>query len=80
MDIFWVRGRRGKKTEGPGCRDLSVVQKKSVSAKGSNTSNLLLHLKVHLPQRHLEVKEANSKPSSKDKDYTKTGKASSRQP
>ena len=54
--------------------------KKSVSAKGGNTSNLLSHLKVHLPQRHLEVKKANSKPSGKDKDYAKTGKASSRQP
>ena len=40
--------------------------KKSVSAKGGNTSNLLSHLKVHLPQRHLEVKKANSKPSGKD--------------
>ena len=54
--------------------------KKSVSAKGGNTSNLLSHLKVHLPQRHLEVKKANSKPSGKDKDHAKTGKASSRQP
>ena len=54
--------------------------KKSVSAKSGNTSNLLSHLKVHLPQRHLEVKKANSKPSCKDKDYAKTGKASSRQP
>ena len=52
----------------------------SVSAKGGNTSNLLLHLKVHHPQWHLEVKKANSKPSGKDKDHTKTGKASSRQP
>ena len=40
--------------------------KKSVSAKGGNTSNLLSHLKVHLPQRYLEVKKANSKPSGKD--------------
>ena len=39
--------------------------KKSVSAKGGNTSNLLSHLKVHLPQQHLEVKKANSKPSGK---------------
>ena len=56
--------------------------KKSVSAKGGNTSNLLSHLKVHLPQWHLhvEVKKANSKPSGKDKDHAKTGKASSRQP
>ena len=47
--------------------------KKSVSAKGGNTSNLLSHLKVHLPQRHLhvEVKKANSKPSGKDKDHVK---------
>ena len=77
MDIFWVRGRRGRKTKGPGYRDLSVVQK-SISAKGGNTSNLLSHLKVHHPQRHLEVKKANSK-SGKDKDHAKTGKASSRQ-
>ena len=27
-DIFWVRGRRGRKTEGPGCRDLLVVKNK----------------------------------------------------
>ena len=40
-------------------------KKKSVSAKGGNTSNLLSHLKVHHPQRHLEVKKANSKPSGK---------------
>ena len=39
--------------------------KKTVSAKGGNTSNLLSHLKVHLPQQHLEVKKANSKPSGK---------------
>ena len=52
--------------------------KKLVSAKGGNTSNLLSHLKVHHPQRHLEVKKANSK-SGKDKDHAKTGKAS-RQP
>ena len=51
---------------------------KSVSAKGGNTSNLLSHLKVHHPQRHLEVKKANSK-SGKDKDHAKTSKAS-RQP
>ena len=50
------------------------------SVKGGNTLNLLSHLKVHLPQRHLEVKKANSKPSSKDKDHAKMGKASSRQP
>ena len=59
--------------------DLLFVQK-SVSAKGDNTSSLLSHLKVHHPQWYLEVKKANSKPSGKDKDYTKTGKASSRQP
>ena len=52
----------------------------SVSAKGGNTLNLLLHLKVHHPQWHLEVKKANSKPSGKDKDHAKTGKASSRHP
>ena len=49
--------------------------KHSVSAKGGNTSNLLM---VHHPQRHFEVKKANSKPSGKDKDHTKTGKASFR--
>ena len=44
--------RQTGKTEGPGCRHLSVVQ----------------------------VKKANSKPSGKDKDQAKTGKASVRQP
>ena len=66
----------------PKVRDAVIcwLCKKSVSAKGSNTSNLLSHLKVHHPQQYLEVKKANSKPSGMDKDHTKTGKASSRQP
>ena len=45
--------------------------KKPVSVKSGNTSNLLSHLKVHHPQRHSEVKKANSKPSGKDKDHAR---------
>ena len=41
--------------------------------------NSILRLKVHHSPRHFEVKKANSKPSDKDKDHAKSGKASARQ-